>query len=160
MARCLHRAGLRPRRDRRGIAAVELALVAPFLCFILMACIDFGRAISQNIQLSHAVRAGVQYAVTAANAQTRIEGAVRDALPEHLKAATIITACYCGVLPSGDTGLPPAARCDSACPAGSARMMTLQAESNFRPYTFAAGPTVAKALRINKVSANATIRHQ
>ncbi len=57
-----------PWRDKRGIAAVEMAAVAPVLLFILIACVDFGRAISQSIDLANAVRAGAQYAVTAATA--------------------------------------------------------------------------------------------
>ncbi len=149
----------RPWRDRRGVAALEMAVVAPFLLLILMACIDIGRAISQSIDLTHAVRAGAQYAFTAANAQALIESTIRNALPPNRSAATITTTCYCGALPNGDAGLPPVAACDSACPAGSARMMTLRAELPFQPYTFF-GQTVATAFAFNQVVGNVTIRHQ
>ena len=73
-------------RDRRGVAALEMAAVAPFLIFVMLICIDFGRAISQSIELTHAVKAGAQYAVTAANAQRLIEDAVRTALPSGCTA--------------------------------------------------------------------------
>jgi hypothetical protein len=147
-------------RDRRGIAALEAAMVAPVLVLILMACVDFGRAISQSIELANAVRAGAQHAVTAANAQAQIESTIRSALPPNLSAATIATACYCGALPSAEAGLPPVANCDSACPAGSARMMTIRATCPFRPVSFAFGQTVATALGFNEVSGHVTIRHQ
>lgn len=154
------RASPRPWRSKRGVAAVEMAVVAPVLILILMACIDFGRAISQSIQLTNAVRVGAQYAVTSANAQAMIEGAIRSALPPSLRTATIVTRCYCGALPSDGAGLPPQAACDSACPAGSARMMTLRATFPFQPYTFAIGQTVASAVGFNQVSSNVAIRHQ
>lgn len=137
-----------------------MALVAPFLMLVMVACIDFGRAISQHIQLATALRAGAQYAVMAANAQSRIEAAIRNALPSSMSTAAITTACYCGALPSGDAGLPPVAACDSACPAGSARMMTLRATFPFRPYTLAVSGQTAQALGINQVAANVTTRQQ
>ena len=147
-------------RDRRGVAALEMAAVAPFLIFVVMICVDFGRAVSQSIELTHAVKAGAQYAVTAANAQGLIEGAVRSALPSAMSTAVVTTACYCGALPSADSGLPPAAACDSACPAGSARLMTLRATYPFRPHTAFIGQTVMRTVGINQVSGNVTIRHQ
>lgn len=147
-------------RDRRGAAALEMAAVAPFLILVMMICIDFGRAVSQSIELAHAVKAGAQYAVTAANAQRFIEDAVRTALPSGMSTATITTACYCGALPSGNSGLPPVAPCDSACPSSSARMMTLRATYPFRPYTAFVGQTVMRTVGINQVSGNVTIRHQ
>ena len=63
-------------RDRRGVAALEMAAVAPILILLLMICVDFGRAISQSIELNHAVKAGAQYAIAAANAQAQIEATI------------------------------------------------------------------------------------
>ena len=152
----------RPRfwRDRRGVAALEMVAVAPFLLFMLLVCIDFGRAISQSIELSHAVKAGAQYAITAANAESLIKATIKNALPSRMSTATITTACYCGALPSGDTGLPPVAVCDSACPSGSARMMTLRATFPFQAYTGRVGQTILSTVGITQVSGNVTIRHQ
>lgn len=144
---------------RRGSAALEVAAVAPVLLLLIAACADYGRALSQRIELTNAVRAGAQYAVTAANAKTLITQAVRDALPTHLQAATIETACYCGTLPAG-TGLPPVAACDSACPPGSARMMTLRATLPFKPINFALTPGLATKFGFTSVSGNVTIRQQ
>ncbi len=154
------RAGARLKCDKRGVAALEMAAVAPVLLLLMVAGIDFGRAISQRIELNHAVRAGAQYAVTAANAQSQIEAAVKNALPVHLSDSTVVVTCYCGALPAGSTALPPVAACDSACPAGSARLMRLEAQRAFQPYNFAFGTKFASAFGFNQVSANVTIRHQ
>ena len=147
-------------RDRRGVAALEAAFAAPFLLLILMICVDFGRAISQSIDLTNAVRAGAQFAATAPNAQALIESTIRTALPPNLSAAAITTACYCGALPNGGAGMPPAAACDTACPAASARMMTLRAALPFQPHTFVVGRTIATAVGFDQVVGNVTIRHQ
>lgn len=153
----------RPWRDRRGVAALEMVGIAPVLLLIMVACIDFGRAISQNMELGHAVRAGAQFAVTAPNARALIEDAAKAALPSHLSTAAVTATCYCGALPSGNTGLPPVAACDSACPSTSARMMTIRATHPFTPVNFALGPlqsTFTSSQFFSQVSGNVTIRHQ
>lgn len=56
------------RRDIRGAAAVEFALIAPIFCLLLAAAIDFGGALYTNLKLDAAVAAGANYAqVNAAN---------------------------------------------------------------------------------------------
>lgn len=145
-------------RDRRGVAVLEMAAVAPFLLLMLMVFADFGRAISQNMDMSNAVRAGAQHAVTAPEATAEIEATIRSALPSDLTAATVTITCYCGALPAGNTAKPAVAVCTAACPATDARMMTLRTEAAFRPYNFVAGSTIASALNFNKVSGDVTIR--
>lgn len=159
MAPHRNRPAPRPWRDRRGVAAAEAAVVVPFLILIILACVDFGRAISQSMSLTQAVKAGAQYAVTSANAQAAIEAAVRNALPAAMSAAAVSSTCYCGALPAG-TGMPPVAACDSECPAGSARMMTIRATLPFTPMNFAVTPTLASHFNFNQASGNVTIRHQ
>jgi Flp pilus assembly protein TadG len=46
---------------RRGQSAVELALIAPLLIFVLVAATDFSRAYFMSIGAANAARAGVQY---------------------------------------------------------------------------------------------------
>jgi Flp pilus assembly pilin Flp len=58
----------RSRRDTRGAAAVEFALIAPILCLLLAGAVDFGGALYTNLKLDAAVAAGANYAqVNAAN---------------------------------------------------------------------------------------------
>jgi Flp pilus assembly protein TadG len=49
--------------QRRGTAAVELALLSPLLLLLLAGIIDFARAYDQEIELSSAVAAAAQYAL-------------------------------------------------------------------------------------------------
>jgi Flp pilus assembly protein TadG len=46
---------------------VEFALVAPLVLFLLMAMIDFGRAIFFQVELNNAAREGVRIAILASN---------------------------------------------------------------------------------------------
>jgi len=55
---------IRLSRHRRGIAAVEFALIAPILVVCLLAVYDLGRALQQQIRLNQAVEAGGLYAIT------------------------------------------------------------------------------------------------
>lgn len=153
---------LRLWRDRRGLAALEMAAVAPFLLFMVLACVDYGRMLSQNIELTHAVRAGAQYSITAPNAKTRIEDAVRGALPAKFRtsAVSVTATCHCGVVPDDSTAMPNATPCDSACPAGWARMTRIRATHPFKSYNPMFTQSVRNALRFTEVSGNVTVRHQ
>lgn len=49
--------------DRRGVAAVEMALIAPVLLLILAGTVDLGGVIYTRFQLSSAVNAATNYAI-------------------------------------------------------------------------------------------------
>jgi Flp pilus assembly protein TadG len=49
-------------RDRRGVAAVEFALVAPIFCLLFAAAVDFGGVLFTRFKLNAAVAAGANYA--------------------------------------------------------------------------------------------------
>lgn len=57
-------AGKRMRRRQRGASAVEFALIAPLLFFLLFAAIEMGLLYWANLTMQHAVREGARYAVT------------------------------------------------------------------------------------------------
>jgi Flp pilus assembly protein TadG len=50
-------------RDRRGAAAVEMALVSPVLVLILAATVDLGGVLYTRFQLTSAVNAATNYAI-------------------------------------------------------------------------------------------------
>lgn len=50
-------------RCDRGVAAVEFALLAPILAFMLLAGVDLGLAVSERMAVDHALRAGAQEAM-------------------------------------------------------------------------------------------------
>jgi len=50
------------REKRCGAAAVELAIVAPFICFMLIVAIDYGRVFYYSLTLKNGARSGAYYA--------------------------------------------------------------------------------------------------
>jgi len=49
------------RNARRGVAAAELAYIAPVLLLLVLGCVDFGRYAYTNIALTNATRSGAGY---------------------------------------------------------------------------------------------------
>ena len=47
---------------RRGVAAVELAIVLPFLCFLLIVAIDYARIFYFSLTVANCARNGALYA--------------------------------------------------------------------------------------------------
>lgn len=61
----MHTAEIRRRRRReRGASAVEMAIVAPVLFFLLIAIVDVCAMFWVNLTMQYAVREGARYAVT------------------------------------------------------------------------------------------------
>ncbi len=103
------------RRDWRGIAAVEFALVAPFLIATAVGLTDIGFGLYRAMQVDDAAHAGMRYALvhgydaTAISAQVAaVEGFAITASPPPER--------YCGC-PSS-SGVDQAS-CDTFCPDGS-----------------------------------------
>jgi Flp pilus assembly protein TadG len=57
----------RLRRDERGVALVEFALVAPILFLLLFGMLDFGRAFNYWIDSTHLANEGARWAVVNKN---------------------------------------------------------------------------------------------
>lgn len=51
------------RRRGRGVSALEFALSAPLVLFVMLGIADFGNALQQSIRLEGAARAGAQVAL-------------------------------------------------------------------------------------------------
>jgi Flp pilus assembly protein TadG len=51
----------RPRAPRRGAAAVEFAVLLPFLCFAFVAAVDYARVFYYSIAVSNCARNGALY---------------------------------------------------------------------------------------------------
>ncbi len=160
----LRRLWSRSARDRRGVAAMEMAVVALGLILLVLTCVDVGRGISRSIDLNHAVRAGAQYAVVAPDATSKIEEEVRNALPLRLRnGLNVQTTCFCGPLPGG-SGMPAEASCAAHCPfenekkEKNAKLTTLRAQIPFTTYNFVSA-TIATSFDAEWVSSDVTIRH-
>jgi Flp pilus assembly protein TadG len=106
-------------RDRRGVAAVEFALVASVLFIMLGGIADYGIALWAKSSLANAVAEGVQYAylyptATTSQIQTVVQGS--SALSPRVVASVTGPACYCI---NGTTPTLGTAACSSTCADGS-----------------------------------------
>lgn len=77
-----------PASTRRGVAAVEFALILPLLLLIVLGCVDFGRFASRYIAVTNAARAGAGFAImnpytttTEATWAAKLRQAVEDEMP-------------------------------------------------------------------------------
>lgn len=100
-------------RDRRGVAALEFAVIGGIMVTLALGAFDFGNAAQQQIALQQALRSGGEYArdFPAASAST-IQAVVSSAASTARLAlrATPTVACSCNG--TGYTcGSPP-----SSCP--------------------------------------------
>jgi Flp pilus assembly protein TadG len=117
--------GKRSFRNDAGSAFVELALVLPLLCLVLIGSVELGRIAYAAIEVSNAARAAVAYGsqnlVTASDSTDMASAASADAADLTSLGATLstttTTACVC------DTGSStPSVSCGSlaqlCCPPG------------------------------------------
>ena len=83
-------------RDRRGVAALEFAVIGLVMVTVMLAAYDFGSAAQEQIALQEAVKAGAAYAQYFPTDPTGIKNAVTNALPRHwtLSAGPTVT-CSC-----------------------------------------------------------------
>ena len=91
---------------RRGQTAVEVAIAAPMLAVLLVACADFGRIFYTNVEVDNAARAGAQYgsqSVTAAANSTNIQTAAINGAPNLSGLTVTSSTCTCVTpTPSGE----------------------------------------------------------
>jgi Flp pilus assembly protein TadG len=105
--------------DRRGVAAIELAILAPTLLFLLMGLFDVGQMTYTAMQVRAAAHAGAQYVYfTANNSQpcstSGIQTAVQQATPLNVSTTN---ATSCGVK-ACVTNNVLVATTGSTCPSG------------------------------------------
>jgi Flp pilus assembly protein TadG len=88
--------------DRRGIAAVEFALVAPLLLALLGGAVDFGFMMSAKSQLANGLAQGAEYAqlqgpgVSAATVKSVVTtGSSRSGVKAPVTVSVTGPACYC-----------------------------------------------------------------
>jgi Flp pilus assembly protein TadG len=136
--------------DRRGNAAVELALVLPIVVALLSGVIDFGMMVRATNALQTMARAGAAYAAkypadSAGIAQAATGAAALD--PTTL-SVTATQFCEC----SG-----AAVACGSACPAGGAMSVhvSVAVAQPYHPLT-----PFADAVLPSTLTAQATMRTQ
>jgi Flp pilus assembly protein TadG len=106
----------RLRRDRSGVAALELGLVASILVGILIPTFDLGMGAYQKMRVQDAAEAGAQYALTNGFSVPAITSAAQNATT--LGAGVTVTASEaCNCITGGAIGSSVA--CGSSCADGS-----------------------------------------
>jgi Flp pilus assembly protein TadG len=153
--------------DRRGVAAIEFALVAPVLLFFLGGITDFGLLTVGQSQLANGVAQAAQYAllqgpsVSAANVQTMVQsGSSRAGLSATVTAVISGPACYCvtgepAALVTPSTALTGTFTCTGTCPTSEAApgaFLTITASFIYQPlmpfYSKLASTTVPESATV------------
>jgi Flp pilus assembly protein TadG len=97
---------LKPEHDRRGGAALELAVVFPFLVLLVIGVADFARAYNTAIAVANAASAGTGQGARGAwatvDTAAMTSTAIADASPISLDTVTSSKFCKCsnGTTPS------------------------------------------------------------
>ncbi|WP_165375215.1 TadE/TadG family type IV pilus assembly protein [Roseovarius nitratireducens] len=156
------------KRDKSGSIAVEFALVAPVLVFVLAGVIDIGSATYARLSLDARVTAAAEYALfqTAPNdqdsaddlarkligllqgeASDTAEVIVNNAASARWTGSAVTTssrpgdaaACYCPTLVEGDLAWGPVAECGTPCTDGGSAGQFVQLSATTRHVTIFPG---------------------
>lgn len=84
-------------RCRKGVSAVEFALVTPVLLAGIMSLVDLGVAVFHKMEVTSAVRSGAQYALVDKDDIAGIEAAVNNStnLPAASMTVSATESCDC-----------------------------------------------------------------
>ena len=74
------RAGRQRRKQRRGAALVEFAVVSPLLFLLILGTVEFGRMVMVEQILTNASREGARRAILEQSTASEVESAVADYL--------------------------------------------------------------------------------
>jgi len=103
-------------KEKSGTAAVELAVVSPLLCLVLLGIVDGWSYASHTMNMRAAAKAGANYVMRGGSSQTLIANVAMSAWvqPPADAAVTVDQECFCGTAASqcnilcSSTGKPPA----------------------------------------------------
>ncbi len=123
-------------QDRRGIATLEMALLAPFLMLLLLAAFELGSAIEQSLRLETAARAGALHAAALPTDMAGIEATVRAALDGWTNVTVTPPALLCECPGSGTI------ECGGTCASAIERFVTIQATRPFSGVLLTNFPTL------------------
>jgi Flp pilus assembly protein TadG len=132
------------RRDKRGTSAVEFALIAPILAFVVVGLADINNMGMGAANMQTAVRAGAQYAMAggtdAATAQTKADAAwTRKPAGGTISASRV---CKCA---------STAQDCNTPCTSTNQwpdMYMTVTATGHFGGYYYSTDKTITETVRV------------
>ena len=148
------------RRDRRGVAAIEFAIIAPILCLVLAAMLDFGLLLFVRFGLNENVSASTNYAIVNAAKVNSTDGAglasnLAAIIPATVDATVVVNngpqvsrasqvasasgtaananSCYCPTVSGSTITWGSAATCGSACTGNgfAGKFVSVRASTNY-----------------------------
>lgn len=102
--------------DQSGVAAVELALIAPVLTLMMVAVTDIGLGVYRKMQVEDAAQVGVQYAIRNGFDATDISNAVIRATNSSAITASPAPVTFCGCATGSGIN---AVSCGNTCTGGA-----------------------------------------
>jgi Flp pilus assembly protein TadG len=116
MPQFIHATLVRLHRDRRGVSALEFAIIASIMVTLMFGAYDLGNAAMHQIQLQQAVRLGGAYAMNRPTDVAGIRAAVASAVPADwtLTNPGGMAAVACSCLDPAGGGTTALAGCGSA----------------------------------------------
>lgn len=129
--------------DRRGVSAIEFAMVAPVAVTAMLAAFDLGNAAQQQIALQEAVRTGGQYAVNFPTNPSAVQTAVVSALPSGWALSNPggvpVVTCSCGTYGNYSDCSSPPSTCTSPM---TVTITATKSYSALEPWVTAAIPSL------------------
>jgi Flp pilus assembly protein TadG len=150
------------RRDRRGIAAVEFAIIVPIMMLIMVALIDFGLVLYVRFGLNETVSAAANYAIVGASKVSSSQGATLASdlvaiMPSNVNVTAVVNngptatrtngtvvasgtasnadSCYCPSVSGSTVTWGSAVTCGSTCGTGGlgGKFVALTASTSHSP---------------------------
>jgi Flp pilus assembly protein TadG len=140
---------IRHRIGNEGLAAIELAFVAPMLILLMTGGWDLGNVVYQAERLANAARAGAQYGLATnnnANYTGMVQAARNDANdPNSALTVTATQVCTC------PGGTPAAASCGAVCANGASQLVYVQVTVKENYTTMFTYPFVSNPVSLTSV---------
>ena len=133
---------MRNASDQRGAAAVEFALLVPFLCLLLFGVIDFGYMLNRDTMINNAAREGVRTA-SVGGTSAEVVQTVKDYLPAMPGTVTVTVTC---TMPAGS----PCSKYETDSASGGTAVVKV---TYLHPWITPVGPTFGgKTISLVKTS--------
>ncbi len=145
----LPRLRARRRLGNEGLAAIELAFVAPMLILLMTGGWDLGNVVYQAERLANAARAGTQFGLATgnnANYTGMVQAARNDANdPNNALTVNATQVCAC------PGGTPTAATCGAVCSSGDSQLVYVQVTVKENYSTMFTYPFVSNPVSLTSV---------
>jgi len=142
--------------DRQGVAAIELAMLAPTLLFLLMGIFDVGQMTYTAMQVRAAAHAGAQYVYGLNGGACTTSGIASAVTSATSLAVSASPSPVCGVL-ACVTNNALVTTTGTTCPSGDppGTYATISAKATFTPVA-----PWSKLVLPTTITANSEIRYQ